>query len=176
MYYRLSRKYGNDEDFALKVRMLKALAFVPSSEISNYYCSVSSTFEDEDLLKLCEWFERNYVKGSYQPKYPRSFWSVYDDSMTNSYPRTQNSVEAWHRRLKAVVGRRKSGLYHLIRQLGNEVVVAVNTISKRANGERRYISLKKRKAYTNIKRVIRKRCELSHTDYLKRIAQNLVLI
>ena len=145
MDYRLSRNYGNNEDFAWKVRILKPLAFVPSSDISKYYCSLSSTFEDEDLLKLCEWFEKNYVKGSYQANYPATFWSVYDDSK-KSYPRTQNSVEAWHRRLKAVVGRRKSGLYHLIRQLCNLVAVTVNTISKRANGERRYInSMKKRR-------------------------------
>ena len=120
MCYRSSRKYRNDEDFALKVRMLKALAFVPSRDISKYY-----------LLKLCEW----YVKGSYRPKYPASFCSVYYDS-NKSYTRTQNSVETWHRKLKLWLG-----LYHLIRQLGNEVVVAVNTISKRANGERRYINL-----------------------------------
>ena len=84
-------------------------------------------------------------------------------------------MEAWHRRLKTVVGRSKSGLYHLVRQLGNEVVVAVNTISKRANGERRYINVKKRKAYRKINRIISKRCEISHTGYLKRIAKNLVL-
>ena len=34
---------------------------------------------------------------------PPNFWSVVDN-IDNAFPRTQNSVEAWHRRWETIVG------------------------------------------------------------------------
>ena len=55
--------------------------------------------------------------------------------MRLDFPRTQNSVEAWHRRLKIVVGKRHSGLYKLIEDLGKELIVTKSILGKLESGE-----------------------------------------
>ena len=81
--------------------MLRSLAFLPPDEISCYYESFRNSIEDHQLKMLEDWFARNYI---FSEKYIPEFWSVARESR-KSLPRTQNSVEAWNRRLKVVVGK-----------------------------------------------------------------------
>ncbi|CAJ0903673.1 4947_t:CDS:2 [Entrophospora sp. SA101] len=65
--------------------------------------------------KIVEWFEEYYVHGRTRrtlrhgnaiqesPLFPPDFWSVVDN-IGYAFPRTQNFVEAWHRRWGALVG------------------------------------------------------------------------
>ena len=79
------------------------------------------------------------------------------------------------RRLGVIVGRKNSGLYYLINNLRNELIVAKSMISK---SQSLLIGTKNKKnkiCYKNIKHIIDKRNELSHIGYLKRIAKNLAI-
>lgn len=136
--YRLVKKYGNSENFALQVRMIKSLAFVPPSEIESYFKTLFTSCVDDDVKNILTWFDKNYFTGNNSnPKYSPEFWSVHDHttSETETFPRTQNSVEAWHRRLKVIVGKSTSQFYKLVSNLQKELIYAKTQIQRRENGE-----------------------------------------
>jgi len=54
-----------------------------------------------------------------EPLFPPSLWSV-TENIEYTFPRTQNSVEAWHRRWETLVGRPHVGLFKIIKELQNE--------------------------------------------------------
>ena len=45
-------------------------------------------------------------------------------------------MELWHRQLKVIVGKPKSGLYKLVDKLKSEIFYSKNIISKIQNGEK----------------------------------------
>lgn len=105
---RLATRYGRDEKFSLKIRMIKSLAFVPPDEISGYYLALSNNLKkDKDATIILKWFKKNYIgnfsanplKKNVEPQYHASFWSI-TGSEEFHFPRTSNNVEAWHRRLQ----------------------------------------------------------------------------
>ncbi|CAF4695184.1 unnamed protein product, partial [Rotaria sp. Silwood2] len=69
-----------------------------------------------DAEPIIQWFENNYAHGRikrilrngrvqrHNPLYPPEMWSVFDN-MEFAFPRTQNKVEAWHRRWKTLIAR-----------------------------------------------------------------------
>ena len=81
--------------------------------------------------ELMDWFEVYYVHGRIirtlrdgnvvrsEPLFPPSLWSV-TENIEYTFPRTQNSVEAWHRRWETLVGRPHVGLFKIIKELQNE--------------------------------------------------------
>lgn len=178
---RLSSKYGNDEIFSLQIRMLKSLAFVPAEEVSSYYEELCSSFRDAHVKKIGKWFEQNYISGkklkstkSSNPQYFPEFWSV-ADAMSTNLPRTQNNVEAWHRRLKAVVGKRHVGVYRIISDLSKEYIVVKTRISQLRAG---YVARKHKKRIAKnkqIKTIILKRNSMTKINFLKNIAYNIAL-
>lgn len=53
-------KYGNDQEFASEIRMIKALAYVDPSEINEYF-NVLKLSLSPDALVLANWFKKNYI-------------------------------------------------------------------------------------------------------------------
>ena len=121
----LASVYGQDVQFSLKCRYLTALAFLPSSDIEDAFKEVKNVMPCE-ANELVQWFENNYVLGRLRrtlrngnevrsdPLFPPSFWSVFENIgmklmlflyllydnfiiQAQGVPRTQNSVESWHR-------------------------------------------------------------------------------
>ncbi|CAH1769656.1 3581_t:CDS:2, partial [Entrophospora sp. SA101] len=83
---------------------------VQASELSVQY----GTDENFKANEIIEWFEEYYVHGRTRrtlrhgnairasPLFPPDFWSVVNN-IDYAFPRTQNFVEAWHRRWGALV-------------------------------------------------------------------------
>ncbi|KAF0708535.1 MULE domain-containing protein, partial [Aphis craccivora] len=120
----LSIKYGEDEEFSLLVRHLLALAFLPPEEIPSAFDEIKKLLEIESGTEnLIMWFEDNYVLGRVRktlrngnvirglPLFSPELWSVFNQNI----PRTQNNIEAWHRRWECLVGESHVGVYHLIK-------------------------------------------------------------
>lgn len=177
-------KYGSNEDFSLQIRMLKSLAFVPPQDVVKYYAQLKPLF-DADAKKIGSWFETNYLTGDLAkkrnksskpaaPMYSPDFWSVID-TQTENFPRTQNSVEAWHRRLKVVIGKPHIGVYLMISELSKELIIAKTRIEKMKAG---IIIPKKRKLEEKNKKianVMKERINVDPISYLKNIAHNISL-
>ncbi|KFD46787.1 hypothetical protein M513_12315 [Trichuris suis] len=121
----LASHYSADERFSLKLRHLSALAFLPAGEIPAAFDELKLHMP-EQASEVTEWFESTYVHGRIRrrsragaarspPLFPPSMWPVYE-SMHEGYPRTQNSVEAWHRRWETVVGKAHMSVYRLVEE------------------------------------------------------------
>lgn len=106
--------------------------------------------------------------------YDIEFWSVCD-MLDQQFPRTQNSVEAWHRRLKVVVGKKNAGVYKLIGDLAKELIVAKTAIDKIKSGEIPKRNKKNELRNKKLKNVIKNKGIMDHYDFLKSIAINLSL-
>ena len=68
------------------------------------------------------------------PTFPPIMWSV-RDSMLPGFPRTQNAVEAWHRRWENIIGGAHIGLYNIIEELQKEEQQVNNEIECILRGE-----------------------------------------
>lgn len=175
-----AKKYGTNEDFSIQIRMLKSLAFVPSDEIEFYYRELKKEF-DADAAKIGKWFEKNYVTGELTkrrkqtlPMYSPEFWSI-SDSHHENFPRTSNSVEAWHRRLKVVIGKPHIGVYLLISELSKELIVAKSRIEKMKAGivvPKKTKMIEKNK---NLSNIMKERANQDPLSFLKNIAHNIAL-
>ncbi|CAN8008536.1 unnamed protein product, partial [Ixodes pacificus] len=94
----LQARYGNDEEFAM--RMLPALAFLPPAEVPDPFDGLLEVFPTEAIY-LAMYFEDTFIarrrrNGVQAAMFPTRLWSVYNAVLQNM-PRTNNSVEAWHR-------------------------------------------------------------------------------
>ncbi|CAI6354155.1 unnamed protein product [Macrosiphum euphorbiae] len=108
-----------------------ALAFIPSENIPAAFDELKATFPPE-AEEVVQWFEDNYVHGRIRrrnqrngniirtdPLFPPKLWSV-SELMDHGIPRTQNIVEAWHRRWSTLVGKPHVGVYTMIEELQKE--------------------------------------------------------
>ena len=91
----LQSEFHNDPDFALTMRMLPALAFVPPELAGLYFQQLTIAFP-ENAYYLCKYVEENYigllnVNGEINtPLYPICFWNKF--KMVPQGPRTNNFV------------------------------------------------------------------------------------
>ncbi|CAF1129674.1 unnamed protein product [Didymodactylos carnosus] len=134
-----------------------------------------------DAEPIIQWFENNYVHGRvkrrlrngrvqrHNPLYPPEMWSVFDN-MKFAFPRTENKVEAWHRRWEILIGRAHVGIFTMIKQIQKEQNEAEMEIEKSMRGEP---APKKRKEDENresrIQNVIADRVNRSTIDFLRGI-------
>ena len=59
----------------------------------------------------------NIIRSS--PLFPPDFWSV-ADNIDNAFPRTQNTIEKWHRRWETVVGLAHVSVFRIIQEIQKE--------------------------------------------------------
>ena len=141
----LSIQYGTDENFSLLIRHIPALAFLHPDDIPNAFDELRVNMPEEanDIMK---WFEIYYIRGRVrrttrsgniirsEPMFPPSIWSVVDN-LEYVFPRTQNSVEAWHRKWETLVGRIHVGLFKIIKDIQkeqNQVQLNIESILREA--------------------------------------------
>ena len=182
----LATRYGNDEQFSLMLRHLFALAFLPSNEIPEAFNTLKLEMPPE-ADEVVKWFEENYVHGKIRqhlrngstirgaPLFPPELWSVHD-SIEPGIPRTQNIVEAWHRRWNILVGESHVGVHTIIQELQKEQQNVEFQIECIIRGEKKpptkkaLVDREKR-----IMTIINDRENRSLMDFLRGIAHNLSL-
>ena len=98
----LKKKYEEDKRFRLNVKKLRALAFVPVSDVIKAFDLIADDFNDDYDEKLLDYFESTWTgepkrrgTGQKKPDFPIELWNVYDRVSAN-LPRSNNSIEGWH--------------------------------------------------------------------------------
>ncbi len=184
--YGLATRYGNDEQFSLMLRHLFALAFLPPQEIPEAFDILKLEMPSE-ANEVVQWFEDNYIYGRIRrhlrngtvirsaPLFPPQLWSVYNLNEMG-IPRTQNNVEAWHRRWEILVGQSHVGVYRMIEELQKEQQCVELQVESIIRGEQRLA--KKKNLIEREKRimmVVDDRENRSVMDFLRGIAHNLTI-
>ncbi|KAI1708441.1 hypothetical protein DdX_11824 [Ditylenchus destructor] len=105
----LLNRYNTDPDFAVKCKMIIALAFVNPPDLKDAFHLLCEVFENEDEINpLIEWFEKYYIgaerrRGNrivqLEPRFPPEMWSVYQRTLDGA-SRTNNYAEAANRSRK----------------------------------------------------------------------------
>ena len=97
--------YNQEEKFALHIRMLVALAFLPGGHVIEGFEELVDTIRilyDDVADDLLQYFEDTYI-GKYRRNAPRrpplfaiNLWNMFNRT-DDELPRTNNIVEGWHR-------------------------------------------------------------------------------
>ena len=107
----LQQRYNDDQEFSLHVRMLCALAFLPPDDVvqgfEDFTDHIRINYQGE-VDNLLEYFEDTYI-GRHRRNAPRRtamfpvvLWNMFHRT-DEELPRTNNSVEGWHRSFQAHV-------------------------------------------------------------------------
>ena len=132
-----------------------------------------------------EWFETYYVYGRIRrvtrsenivrstPMFPPSLWTV-TDNIEYEFPRTQNSVEAWHRRWEILVGGAHVSIFKIIEEIQKEQNRVELEIESIIRGLPRVLSKKKdRERESRIQLIYNDQDNRTVMDFLRGIAHNL---
>ena len=103
----LAIRYQEDNNFAINIKMLASLAFVPENDVLICFNVLMQQFPEE-AITLAKYFEKTYIGrvlpdlSRRTPMFPIRIWNIY--SRVNSrLARTNNNVEGWHNAFKSTV-------------------------------------------------------------------------
>ncbi|KAF0299457.1 hypothetical protein FJT64_027778 [Amphibalanus amphitrite] len=118
----LQRHYAEDADFAVQVRCLPAIAFLPTADIRAAFQEVVGVLPDE-CVDLITYFENTFIGrelgGRWRPPlYAPDEWTQYARTL-DGLGRTTNAVEGWHRRFAGKAGSHPS-TFSLVTQIQAE--------------------------------------------------------
>lgn len=118
-FYGLQARYEIDSNFALQMRHLSALAFVPPDYVAEAFDQlVESELIPAAATCVLDYFEDTWLgrrtrDGRRKPLFPPTLWSCYNSVLTGS-PRTDNGVEAWHRGFEALTSGNHENIYRTV--------------------------------------------------------------
>ena len=121
------------------MKLIPALAFAPLCNVLNLFEAVVQKLPMPITEGLVLYFERTYVGrvlpgGTFQhPIFPIEMWNCHFEVLAE-FPRTTNSVEAWHRSFNATVGCHHPTIWKIIQALKLEQgIVELKQINCLAN-------------------------------------------
>lgn len=175
----LQRRYQNDPEFALLLRHIPALAFVPIQHLIEAFETLEEVIPDE-MLPLLDYFERTYIGRRLRarrrdPPYSHDFWNVHV-RVSNGDARTNNKVEGHHNLINKMLSMQHPTIWKFIealRKLQNinknkiEALCAQGPPAKR----RKYKDLDAR-----LKTIVEDFANRDILDFLRGIAHNLQFV
>ena len=175
-------RYNSDPDFSLHVRQLAALAFVPTPAVTQSFDILMNTpfFEaNEALLRpLLDYYEDTWIGrtrrgGRRPPLFPHAPWNCFETTAFQN-PRTNNTVEGWHRRFNTMVGKSHPSIWILIDNLKIEQSVVEMKVNQMVAGTPSHPRRKPyRKLDSRLVRIVEDYENLPVSDYLLGIAHNI---
>lgn len=179
----LAKKYSEDPEFALQLRMLAALAFAPKDDvISSYSVLIESNYykENEEILEnFLDYFENkclgklDRLRRRKQPKIEIEMWNCFL-RIEQDIATTNNSVEGWHNCFTSILSGKHPSIWRFIEALKKEESINRLKIEQYKSG----IEPQKKKYQDRVKR-IKTICtvfnDLFILDYLRGIAYNFQL-
>lgn len=98
----LQTKYGTNKKFNHHIKMITCLAFVPIEDMVAAYQALLklASFKEPEEVAFVQYFEKTYIGSERRlPMFERATWNV-RYAIENNIPKTTNSVEGFHNRLK----------------------------------------------------------------------------
>lgn len=185
----LASKYGNDSKFSLELRHIVALAYLTPEEIPDAFKVLKEKVLPEEAETVVHWFETYYVHGKKisrtkgtklcisltPPLFPPQLWSIHRINEL-CLPRTQNNVEAWHRRWNYLQNNNRHGLYATIRSLIKEQISTNHVIEKAQASVDKTPPKKKKKIVSDcIAKISANRNNMELLPFLRAIANHIEL-
>ena len=175
----LADTYVDDRDIRMKCKMLLALAFVPVQSITRAFEEISVDLPEE-LQGLYDYFEDTWIgrptrNQRRQPTFTQAVWCVHE-RVQQHLPRTNNSVEAWHRAFQRTVGYVHPTVYKLIEALRLEQSNTENSVVRLQAGQRApAANAACRQKELRLQTVVGSFSEERLSDYVRSVAHNCEL-
>ena len=174
----LKADYQQDAVFALQIRMIPAVAFVPLADVIPTFEELKAIMPNR-ATPVLDYFERNYIgqphqngNGRAQPLFAPELWNVHLRTL-NGRPRTNNHIEGYHRRFSANVNASKPNVYNFLEVLKREEHFTRAQIEQMVAGMDPPPPRKKyRDVNRNIEAIVRRYARTPRMDYLRGIAYN----
>ena len=176
----LQQRYQDNADFAMSVRMVAVLAFVPLSYTVQVFEELQESTEDDEMNQLLDYFEDNYIgrrrrRNRANPVFVPQVWNVHS-RVQNELPRTNNSVEGWHRKMQAGVTADHPNIWRFLTILQREQSFLNVITSQRLGGHPVEPSGKKyRDCNAQIMNIVNDFTNREHFEYLRGVAHNIQL-
>jgi hypothetical protein len=181
----LKDKYTDDSDFALQVRHLASLAFVPVDDVVGAFEElIDSPYFRENSPKLqpiVDYFEDTWIGRPLRqnhrrnPCFAHSLWNCYDATKAD-LPKTNNSVEGWHYGFNQLLGAHHPTIWKFINGLQKEQSLNELKVEQYIAGQRPPAGKRiYRDTAEKIKEIVEDYGQRPLFDYLKGIAQNFNL-
>jgi len=181
----MQEKYIVDPDFALQIKHLSALAYVPECDvIISFETLLDSQFYTENerfLQPMIDYFEDTWIgridrrNRRRQPLFPISLWNCHEAAKTG-LPRTNNSVEGWHGGFNALLGACNPTIWTFIDKLQYEQGLNDLKVEQYIAGQQPPVQ---RKVYRDtaqrIEDIVNDYENRNILDFLRGIAHNLSL-
>lgn len=174
----LQERYRTDENLALAVRMLPALAFIPIDHVVEAFEKLEDLASNE-IMPVIDYFEDTYIgrlrrrRQRAQPTFPVDVWNVYNN-VQNSLPRTNNSVEGWNRKIQTAVSAHHPNIWRFLGILKREQSINNTHIDQLLGGHSPPAQRKKyRDNNARIMKIVREFEERETVDFLRGIAHNI---
>ncbi|KAG0440054.1 hypothetical protein DMUE_2020 [Dictyocoela muelleri] len=119
----------NNVSIKLQVKMILALSFVSFEYVVFYSLRLKSYIQEEkskEVLQPFEWFNQEYIYNQSRNK-SICFWNV-KCRTEKKVPRTNNSLECYHRHLNTLVHTKQSSVILILNELKNEQTLTENKI------------------------------------------------
>ncbi|XP_070593082.1 uncharacterized protein [Erythrolamprus reginae] len=174
----MAHDYNTDPEFAVRAKMVLALAFVSVPDLDDYISALES-YLPEPLLHLLHWFEDTYVgrptrrhPGRQTPLFPAAVWNVFNRTQM-AEDCTNNQSEAAHRRLRAQLGLCHPTIWKFMDGLRKVQRGRDAFYEKLLSGESPPLKLRKYyKADQRIAKIVSEYGNRNHIDYLRAIADS----
>ena len=128
----------SDEEFNMDVRKINAMSYLPVHLIQRVWNLLEKDLKDRKSrsLPVFDHFSKYLVRGytnsrgqEVPPKWGPEMWSVYGKVLENR-TRTTDKLEAWHRRLQAIILRPHSDMDTFVLTLSEEWIFIKTNIKK----------------------------------------------
>ena len=135
----LTNLYIENTDFALQMKMLPSLAFVPESQITQYFEILKEELPTS-AIEIVEYFESTYIgrllpnDERRTPPFPIRLWNLYT-RVNLEVARTNNAVEGWHNGFQSGISCAHPSFTKLMRYLQLEQSLQEAVITKWESGE-----------------------------------------
>ena len=165
-----------DQDFALRRRMLPSLAFVPEHDVIDCFMILMADFP-QSAMEVAEYFEETYIgrrlpdQTRRLPPFPVRFWSIYT-RVLNQTARTNNSVEGWHNAFQSGLSSPHPSFPKLMKHFQREQAIQDVNVDKWESGN---IHLQSKSIKERNERLLNLVLDYDNREtlvYLKGIAQN----
>ena len=146
----LTNSYVTDDNSRLYCKLLAALAFLPSNQITQAFEEVSEKLEDLQLghamQELYEYFEDTYIgrphrRGRKVPLFSSEIWNCKQRTDRN-LPRTTNKIEGWHRAIQTLYDSPHPSLWRFLTGIQQEEAMQRMKLNSYFAGERETMSKK----------------------------------
>lgn len=170
--------YGNKETFAVEMKSIFALSYLPAEELPICFDEWSSDVSPE-ARTIADWFSDNYIWGTSttsMAKYDPTFWSIhelYDENI----PQVQNSAEVWHNKIQSLLSNNNTAFYRMSNQIINEIKIITAEIDKLTNdGEQSAKKQKTTEKWNCIANTLNNKSQYNTKTLLDTIANIITLL